>query len=307
MNQTLMKYIGLDLLKATGLALLVLTLTLTTLGIIEPLRKQGLDGSQVLLVFLMSLPVMLSLTLPFAALFAASFVYGRFSQDNELLASRASGISTMLLLRPALILGLLVTLASWSLSNYIAPMMAKRGAAAVANNIRGVMCHKLNTNGFLGFQNFTIHADRVERYPDKDYDKLEGAVVIKNKGKGGHVTIFAAKSARARFGINSETLRAYMNITLEDAVLTDSDNPSVRTEKICPLNDLVIDQRIKEKPAWYSWNELQTALKDPSRSITVQKAIPGIQQDIRSDVDEFSILIILVKQIPLRPGCRLTD
>jgi len=281
-NKTLLKYIGLDLLKATGLTLIVLTLTLTTLGIIEPLRKQGLDASQVLLVFTMTLPVMLSLTMPFAALFAACFVYGRFSQDNELLAARASGISTMVLLRPALILGFVITLASWSMSNYLAPIMARRGADAITNNIRGMMCRRLNTRGFLGFRNLTIHADRV--YRDKEYDRLEGAIVIKHKKNGGHVEITAAKSARARFGINHETMRAYMNITLDNAVLMASDDPSVRSEVTCPLESITIDRRIKEKPDWYSWDELQAALSDPSRSITVQQAIPKIQQAICSDV-----------------------
>ena len=279
-----MKYIGLDLLKATGLTLIVLTLTLTTLGIIEPLRKEGLGAAQVMLVFSVTLPVMLSLTLPFAALFATCFVYGRFSQDNELLASRASGISTMLLLRPALILGVIVMLASAVLSNFIAPVMAKKGTEAIANNIRGMMCHRLNSKGFLGFQDLVIHADKVERYADKNYDKLVGAVVIKRKGKDGHVTIAAAKSARASFGINPKTLRAYMNITLDNAALMDSNDPSVRTEKTFPLSNVMIDRRIKEKPAWYSWTELRAALDDPSRSITVQQAIPKIQQAICSDI-----------------------
>ncbi|MDP6543783.1 MAG: LptF/LptG family permease [Phycisphaerae bacterium] len=284
MNKTLLRYIGLDLLKATGLTLIVLTLTLTTLGIIEPLRKQGLDASQVLLVFTMTLPVMLSFTMPFAALFAACFVYGRFSQDNELLASRASGISTITLLRPAIILGILVTLTSWSLSNYLAPIMAKRGTEAITSNIRGMMCRRLNVNGFLGFQDMIIHADRVHRYPDKDYDKLEGAIVIRATKKGGHVKIASAKSARARFGINHETLRAFVNITLDDAVLMASDDPSVRTQKTFPLESVSFDRRIKEKPTWYSWDELRAALNDPSVSITVQQAIPKIQQDICSDI-----------------------
>jgi len=282
-NKTLFRYISLDLVKATGLTLIVLTLTLTTLGVIEPLRKQGLNASQALLVFMMTLPVMLSFTMPFAALFAACFIYGRFSQDNELLASRASGISTITLLRPALVLGIVVTLASWSLSNNLAPVMARKGTKAITDNIRGMACRRLAMRGFLGFKNLTIHADRVTRYPDKDYDKLHGAVVVKRKEKGGHVEIMSAKSARARFGINTNQ-RAFMSVTLEEAVLMGSDDPSVKTQRVCPLDDIPFDRRIKEKPAWYSWSELRNTLSDPSRSITVQQAIPKIQQAICSDI-----------------------
>jgi len=282
-NKTLFRYIGLDLVKATGLTLVVLTLTLTTLGIIEPLRKQGLAASQVLLVFTMTLPVMLSFTMPFAALFAACFVYGRFSQDNEMLASRASGVSTMTVLRPALVLGIVVTVASWILSNNVAPIMARKGTEAITNDIRSIMCRRLAMRGFLGFKDLTIHADQVERYPDEEYDKLEGAVVVKRTGKGGHVEIMAARSARARFGINHDQ-KAFVNITLDEAVIMGSDDPSVRIESIFPLDNLLFNRRIKEKPAWYSSSELLATLNDPSRSITVQQAIPKIQQAICSEI-----------------------
>jgi lipopolysaccharide export LptBFGC system permease protein LptF len=283
-SKTLLRYIGLDLLKTTGLTLVVLTLALTMVGIIEPLRKEGLDASQVLFFFGMTLPVMLSFTLPFAALFATCFVYGRFSQDNELLASRASGISTLALLRPALLLGMAVTAASWSMSNNLAPMMVRRGAEALTSNIRGIMCRKLDTKGFVGFQDMTIHADRVFRYPNKDYDKLEGVIVIRSKDKTGDVEIMSAKSARARFGINHETLKAFVNITLDHAVLMYSENPSIRTHETFPINSISFDRRIKEKPAWYSWTELSDRLADPSKSLTVLQAIPKIQQYICSDI-----------------------
>jgi lipopolysaccharide export LptBFGC system permease protein LptF len=283
-NKTLFRYIGLDLIKVTGLTLVVLTLTLTTLGIIEPLRKEGLGARQVLLVFSVTLPVMLSLTMPFAALFAACFVYGRFSQDNELLAGRASGISTLSLLRPALVLGIVVTFASLLLSNNIAPVMAKKSTDAITDNIRGIMCRKLAMRGFLGFQDMTIHADSVERYPDKDYDKLQGVVVVKRTGKGGHVEIMAARSARARFGINDTNLKAFVNLTLDEPVLMSSEDPSIRTERTASIDSVSFDRRVKEKPAWYSWSELRATLADPSKSITVQQAIPKIQQAICSDI-----------------------
>ncbi|MCP4375236.1 MAG: LptF/LptG family permease [bacterium] len=284
MNKTLFRYIGVDLLKITGLTLIVLTLTLSMLGIIEPLRKQGLDARLAALLFTMSLPVMLSLTLPFAALFAACFVYGRFSQDNELLASRASGISIFTLLWPAAVLGLTVTLVSWTLSNNIAPVMAKRGTEMIMNNVRGAMCRKLQLRGFLGFQDMTIHADRVHEYPDKDYDKLEGAIVIKRLKKDKHVEIYSAKSARARFGINPDTKKAFVSITLDKAIVMSSANGSVQMQDTFPIENLGFNRRIKEKPAWYSLTELLDTLADPSKSITVKQAIAKIQQDIRSDI-----------------------
>ena len=62
---------------------------------------------------------MVSLTLPIAALFAATIIYGRFSQDNELMACRASGICTLSLLRPAVWLGVVVSIVTRILATVV--------------------------------------------------------------------------------------------------------------------------------------------------------------------------------------------
>ena len=137
MIRTIHFYISRELAKVTLLALVAFTLVLTVIGIIEPLRKQqGLGAEQVLALFGYLLPAMLSLTLPVGAMFAATVVYGRFAQDNEHLACRASGISTMNLLRPALVLGLIVTACSLILSNFVAPHMVA-GTKIIEKNEKG--------------------------------------------------------------------------------------------------------------------------------------------------------------------------
>ena len=83
MIRTLQMYLGRELAKVTLLALASFTLVMTVFAIIEPLRKQGLAGEQVVSLVAFTLPVMLSFTLPIASLFAATIVYGRFAQDNE--------------------------------------------------------------------------------------------------------------------------------------------------------------------------------------------------------------------------------
>ncbi len=93
MTKTLYSYLSRDLLRITLMALVVLTMLFTILVAIEPMRKQGLTGTQVLDLFGYIVPVVLPMTLPISALFAATFVYGRFSQTNELLAAKASGLA----------------------------------------------------------------------------------------------------------------------------------------------------------------------------------------------------------------------
>lgn len=175
MLRTLHGYLTRDLLKGTLLSLIAITLLMTVLAIIQPLRQMGLAGEQVLSLFLFTLPVMLSFTLPVATLFAATLVYGRFSQDRELLACRASGISTMTLLRPALILGLVVTAMSLVLSNFIAPNLQTMAMLA-QSNVRGLVYNRLNTVGHVDYfeagKRHIIHADSV----DVEHDQLDGIV-----------------------------------------------------------------------------------------------------------------------------------
>ena len=114
MLRTLHFFLARELAKVTLMSLVAFTLVMTVFAIIEPLRKQGLSSDQVISFLGYTLPMMVSLTLPIAALFGATIVYGRFSQDNELQACRAGGIATVRLLEPAIVLGVLVTAAAGS-------------------------------------------------------------------------------------------------------------------------------------------------------------------------------------------------
>ena len=48
------------------LALVAFTLVMTVFAVIEPMRKQGLTGQQVLSLFGYTIPIMLTLTMPIA-------------------------------------------------------------------------------------------------------------------------------------------------------------------------------------------------------------------------------------------------
>ena len=130
------------------------------------MHKEGLAAGQLGSLLGYTLPVMLSLTLPMAAFFATTIVYGRFSQDNELTACRASGISTLRLLKPAMVLGGVVTVVSLFLSNYVTPQMVALGERSVKANIMGIVRQKFRTQSYIDYSGYYVHADQVEQYPD---------------------------------------------------------------------------------------------------------------------------------------------
>src|SRR5665213_1922529 len=105
MSRTLFWYVFKDLMKIFFMASGALAGIMSFGGLLRPLTQNGLDGSQVILLLRYFMPAMSTYSLPVAALFATTAVYGRMSADNELTACRASGISFLSIATPAMLLG----------------------------------------------------------------------------------------------------------------------------------------------------------------------------------------------------------
>src|SRR6187549_2834261 len=104
MSRTLFKYIFRDLLKIFFLTSGVLAGIMSFGGLLRPLTEHGLDASQAAKMLSYFMPAMSTYSLPVAALFATTMVYGRLAADNELTACRAAGISFISMGMPALML-----------------------------------------------------------------------------------------------------------------------------------------------------------------------------------------------------------
>ena len=82
MSKTLFWYIFWQLLKVFALATCSLAGIMCFGGLLRPLTEHGLDLRQVNRMLLYMVPAMSTYSLPVAALFAATIVYGRLSADN---------------------------------------------------------------------------------------------------------------------------------------------------------------------------------------------------------------------------------
>ncbi|MFP4105806.1 MAG: LptF/LptG family permease [Phycisphaerae bacterium] len=283
MLKTLHSYISKELVKITLMTGVALTLLMTILAIIEPLRKQGLGTGQVLTLFGYTLPVMLTLTLPVASLFAATMVYGKFSQDNELTACKASGIGSMRLLRPAMVLGLLVTVTSLSLNNYVTPKLAAVGEEAVKANIRSIAFHKLKSEGSISYgdrKKYVIHADTV----DSENDILYG--VVAQMEEQNDTTQVLAKSARLQFTRHDG--QWYVSVKPRELVgpvrrdhTRDIDTDlgsNVGFSEAIWLESIPLPSPTQDEPEWYTWDQLQALLKDPSQHGEIRSRLAAIQR-----------------------------
>lgn len=273
---TLRWYIGRELLKNLVMAAAVLTLIMTTFAIIEPMREQGLRPGQVMQLFWFTLPVMLSLTLPIAALFAATFVYGRFAIDNELTACRASGIPTVTLLEPALLLALVVSLTSLGLNSYVAPKLARLGERVGRSNLAGLLYQSLRAKSYFRIdENTMLHADQS----DPDNDVLRGVLVVRRDARNRHLASYGvAAMARVEF----ETLDddTFLTLSTENGLESTWGNGWMEDIRQVTLWRMRLPSLVRESPEFFDFRTLRAIVHDPQESIVVDYRLRNIHRKL---------------------------
>lgn len=151
---TLHSYILRDLLKTFLLTILAITVIITMGGgVINVIRFEGVTSGDVLRIVPLMVPVVVTIFMPVAALFAATSVYGRLAADAEMQACRAAGINIHWLFLPVLLLALGVggfTMLSGSL---IIPACVKQIERFSRANARDWVDSQLKRRGSLHFRN----------------------------------------------------------------------------------------------------------------------------------------------------------
>ncbi len=188
MSRTLFNYIFVQLFKVFCMTSVVLAGIMTFGGLLRPLTENGLDLAQVGQVFIYAWPGMSTYSLPVAALFATTIVYGRLAADNEVTAVRAAGISLGPLGfgMPALVMGLIVALASVASLSYVVPAASLQVEKTVVSNIgqfvvnRVQQQHKVAIPQAGGKEPMTIYARDAYLRPVNPEDPNLQEVVLDN-------------------------------------------------------------------------------------------------------------------------------
>ena len=84
---------------------------------------KGLDIGTIFEYLFLNLGWISALAVPMAVLVAALMAFGQFSEDNEITAMRASGIRFTTIVRPALVMGLLISIILILFNSFIMPEM----------------------------------------------------------------------------------------------------------------------------------------------------------------------------------------
>jgi lipopolysaccharide export LptBFGC system permease protein LptF len=195
---TLHKYIFREVLKVFALATVALTLMMSLGSILRPVQEYGVGPRQVIDLMVYFLPITLTFVLPMAALFATTLVYGRLSNDNELDACRASGISLLPLVYPGLMLAIIVAIANLLLSFFVMPAFVHRAENSLKNDARQILFRNVQRKGFYSLPpdaRYRIYAD------DADIKRsiLSGVVAAEIAETGGIKKIITAETAKVTF------------------------------------------------------------------------------------------------------------
>ncbi|MBI3001168.1 MAG: LPS export ABC transporter permease LptF [Deltaproteobacteria bacterium] len=124
MKRTLERYILSEILPPFLIGLLAFTVILLTariLRLVELVVTRGLPLLRIMKLLGLILPTFLELTLPMALLLGIFLGLTRLSNDQEILALKASGISPFYLLRPVGLLALLVSLITFLTAAWLRP------------------------------------------------------------------------------------------------------------------------------------------------------------------------------------------
>lgn len=188
MSGTLFRYIFKDLLRIFLMTSGALAGIMSFGGLLRPLTEHGLDATQVAMVLTYFMPAMMTYSLPIAALFATTMVYGRIAADNELTACRAAGIPFFSLLNfslmlPAIVLGLLVAIISLVFLCFVVPNFSLKVEKVLYSNLAQLVATEIERNRQIRFENQTIYAERAivtpatKENPNEQIVTLEGVTV----------------------------------------------------------------------------------------------------------------------------------
>jgi lipopolysaccharide export LptBFGC system permease protein LptF len=179
MSWTLFKYILKDLLRVFLLTSGALSAIMSFGGLLRPLYEHGLSAAQALKILSYFSPAMTTYSLPIAALFATTIVYGRLSADNEITAARAAGISHGALALPAVVLGLCGAILSVILLSFVVPVFTLKVERVIYSNIAKLVADQIERTHQIKFDHagtpvtvFAQHAEALPPDPNAPRDQV---------------------------------------------------------------------------------------------------------------------------------------
>ncbi len=163
---------------------------------------KGLNALVILEVFALNLPWMAALAVPMAVLVSTLMAFGRLSQDNEITALKASGVSLYTVVAPALAASVLIGLGMVVFNNQIVPGANHKARLLSADIQQKRPTVNLKENVFINeIPGYHILIKRVDQHSSD----LEDIIIYDQKDRRMPRTITAEKG-KVEFAPDGTTL-----------------------------------------------------------------------------------------------------
>lgn len=172
-----------------GLLLLTTILIMNKLFIsIWSIVGRGVPGNLVISLLWLSLPSIITLTVPMAVLVSVLMAFGRLSADFEIVAIKVAGLNPLKLIISPLVLSLLLTITMIWFNNHILPDANHRLKNLTIDISQKKPAFRISAMTLIrDFEDYDILARDVDHRTGKIYDvtiteKDEGRMIISQKG-----------------------------------------------------------------------------------------------------------------------------
>lgn len=201
MPSRLTRYVLFEILKIFVVSLVALTLLILMIGVGRELLRRGLGLVAVIQLLPYVLPISLQFAFPATALFSVCCVYGRMAADGEVATVKASGISPLKLLQPAIIFAALLSPAAVCVSD-LAVSWGRPGVnRVVLMSIEDIAYRVLQADHtYTSEQGFSIHVREVS-----GRTLVRPTVTVHNRGGNGPFKL-SAREGQLRLDPESQTL-----------------------------------------------------------------------------------------------------
>ena len=242
MPSRLTRYILFEILKIFVVALVVLTVLILLIGVGREALSEGMSPVAVLELLPYFLPISLQHSFPATALFSVCCVYGRMAADGEVATVKASGISPLKLLQPALIFAALLSPVAVCLSD-LAVSWGRPGVHRVAMmSIEDITYRVLRAqHSYRSDQGFSIHVQDVV-----GQRLIQPTVTVHSRGNGETVELSAQEGQLAMDPDTQDLVLTLTNSKVERGSELQGRFPGVSHINI-PLADAMQSEDISQR------------------------------------------------------------
>jgi len=191
-----------DLMRVFGLAVFVLTVLLVVMGVAGEAAKNGLGAEQILKILPYIVPSLLPYTIPATLLLTVCIVYGRMAGDHEITAIKAAGINVMVVLVPSFVLGAILSLGTFVLTDQFIPWGRANIESVITLAMEDIFLDILRANNSYNDPEHGISII-VSRIDSRDNRTLISPI-FRYRLASGDVTTVTAREATVRFDLNRQ-------------------------------------------------------------------------------------------------------